>query len=61
MLKPTGKVVNLDWKKKQMPFGPPESIRFSEEHASDLLQQAGFTVESVKNVGPHHYVITAKP
>ncbi|HIJ07988.1 TPA: class I SAM-dependent methyltransferase, partial [Candidatus Bathyarchaeota archaeon] len=31
MLKPRGILVNLDWKKKQMSFGPPEHIRFSED------------------------------
>jgi ubiquinone/menaquinone biosynthesis C-methylase UbiE len=61
MLKPTGKLVNLDWKKLSTPFGPPEPIRFSEEHASELMHQAGFKVESVKDVGPYHYVVTAKP
>jgi ubiquinone/menaquinone biosynthesis C-methylase UbiE len=61
MLKPTGKLVNLDWKKKPMTFGPPDHIRFSEEHASELMQQAGFTIESIKDVGPYHYVIIAKP
>ncbi len=61
MLKPTGKLVNLDWKKKSMTFGPPEHIRFSEEHASELMRHAGFMVESVKDVGPHHYLIIAKP
>lgn len=61
MLKPSGVLVDLDWKKKQMPFGPPMQIRFSEEKASNLIKQAGLTVENVKEAGPHHYVITAKP
>jgi ubiquinone/menaquinone biosynthesis C-methylase UbiE len=61
MLKTNGALVDLDWKKRQMAFGPPEHIRFSEEKASALIAQAGFTVESVKEAGPHHYVVTAKP
>ena len=61
MLKPSGKLVDLDWKKKQMAFGPPARIRFSEEQAQGLIEAAGFKVESVKNTGRHHYVITAKP
>jgi ubiquinone/menaquinone biosynthesis C-methylase UbiE len=61
MLKPTGRLIDLDWKKTAMTFGPPENIRFSIEHASTLMQAAGFTVVSTKNAGPHHYVITAKP
>jgi len=61
MLKPSGILANLDWKKEQMPFGPPEPIRFSEEKASSLLKEAGFTVAGVKEAGPYHYLVTAKP
>ncbi|MBN1244003.1 class I SAM-dependent methyltransferase [Candidatus Bathyarchaeota archaeon] len=61
MIKPDGTLVNLDWKKKPMPFGPPVQIRFSEEQASNLIKQAGFTIESVKDVGDDFYIVTAKP
>ncbi len=60
MLKASGKVVDLDWKKKRMSFGPPEQIRFSEEKASCLMEAAGFKIQSVKDVGPYHYVVIAK-
>jgi ubiquinone/menaquinone biosynthesis C-methylase UbiE len=61
MLKPTGKLVNLDWKKKSTEIGPPLQIRFSEEQAASLLKQAGFTVENVKPVENDFYMVTAKP
>jgi len=61
MLKHTGILVNLDWKKEQMSFGPPMHIRFSENKVTELLKQTGFTVVSAEEGGPHHYVITAKP
>jgi ubiquinone/menaquinone biosynthesis C-methylase UbiE len=61
MLKHTGVLVNLDWKKERMSFGPPMHIRFDENKTAELLKQAGFTVTSVKEAGPHHYVVTAKP
>jgi ubiquinone/menaquinone biosynthesis C-methylase UbiE len=60
MVKQKGKMVNLDWKKMPMPFGPPERIRFSEEKASELVRQAGFTVDSVREVGPYHYIMVGK-
>ena len=60
MLKPTGAVVDLDWKKLAMPFGPPVQIRFTEEKATELIKQAGFSVESAKEAGPYHYMIIAK-
>ncbi|MCW4044191.1 MAG: class I SAM-dependent methyltransferase [Candidatus Bathyarchaeota archaeon] len=61
MLKPTGRLVNLDWKKKPTMFGPPVRIRFSEEQAADLIKAAGFTIESVASAGRNFYIITAKP
>ena len=61
MLKPSGTLVNLDWKKKPTEFGPPLQIRFSEEQAANLIKQAGFTIESVKDLGSDFYIVTAKP
>ncbi len=61
MLKADGKLVDLDWKKQEMPFGPPFKIRFSEQHASNLIKKAGFQIDNVKNVGNYHYTVTAKP
>jgi ubiquinone/menaquinone biosynthesis C-methylase UbiE len=61
MVKSNGQLLDLDWKKVEMPFGPPFAIRFSEEKASDLIRSAGFSVTDVKDVGPYHYVVTAKP
>ena len=60
MVKPTGKLVDLDWKKKRMAFGPPEQIRFSEKKASTLMQTAGLKIDSVQDIGPYHYMIVAK-
>jgi ubiquinone/menaquinone biosynthesis C-methylase UbiE len=60
MIKPTGTLINLDWKKKRTAFGPPLHIRFSEEQAQALIEQAGFTVESVKDAGSNFYMVTAK-
>jgi len=61
MIKPSGTLVNLDWKKKPMPLGPPLQIRFSEEQAANLIKQAGFTIESVKDLGSNFYIVTANP
>jgi ubiquinone/menaquinone biosynthesis C-methylase UbiE len=61
MLKPAGKLVDLDWKKKSAVFGPPVRIRFSEEHAANLIKQAGFTIESIKDAGRNFYIVMAKP
>ena len=59
MLKSTGRLVDLDWKKKPMNFGPPLQIRFSEEKAVSLIEAAGFKINSVRDAGAYHYLIVA--
>jgi ubiquinone/menaquinone biosynthesis C-methylase UbiE len=61
MIKPTGLLVDLDWKKIKMDFGPPFDIRFSEHRAITLIQDAGFRAKSSRHAGKYHYIITAKP
>ncbi len=61
MLKPTGLIVDLDWKKLQMPFGPPFQIRFSESDALGLMRIAGFTAIKTQEAGLYHYLVIAKP
>jgi len=61
MLKPTGRLVDLDWKKKPTPYGPPLQIRFSQKTAALVIEEAGFKVESIKPKGPYHYLIIARP
>jgi ubiquinone/menaquinone biosynthesis C-methylase UbiE len=61
MIKPGGKLIDLDWKKEPMPTGPPLEIRFDEAQAAGLIEAAGFEVESVSEHGPFHYIIVARP
>jgi ubiquinone/menaquinone biosynthesis C-methylase UbiE len=61
MIKPSGRLVNLDWKKEPMTLGPPLQIRFSIEKATRLIREAKFSIETVKEAGSHHYLIIAKP
>ena len=61
MLKPSGKLVNLDWKKERMRIGPPLHIRFSQQEAIDLIKGAEFNIARVHDVSPYHYLIIAHP
>ncbi|MFH1003735.1 MAG: class I SAM-dependent methyltransferase [Chloroflexota bacterium] len=61
MLKPGGKLVDLDWKKEEMTWGPPLAKRFSQARAVSLIEAAGFRIEAVSEVKPYHYLITARP
>jgi ubiquinone/menaquinone biosynthesis C-methylase UbiE len=57
MLKESGRLVDLDWKKEQMNFGPPLHIRFDEKKAGQLIESAGFKVQSIASSGLYHYMI----
>lgn len=61
MLKPTGRLVDLDWKKEPMKLGPPLQTRFSEEQSSNLIVSAGFKIVQTKKQGLYHYLIVAMP
>jgi ubiquinone/menaquinone biosynthesis C-methylase UbiE len=61
IVKPNGKLANLDWKKTPTDIGPPNAIRFDEATAISLIESAGFKVESVSKSGKYHYLITANP
>jgi ubiquinone/menaquinone biosynthesis C-methylase UbiE len=62
MLKPGGKIADLDWKKdKDQLHGPPFAKRFDQAKATSLMEQAGFKVISSTLVGPFHYLIIVAP
>jgi ubiquinone/menaquinone biosynthesis C-methylase UbiE len=59
MIKPEGRVADLDWKDEPMAMGPPQAIRLSRERAKALMESAGLRVLSVQDAGPYHYLIIA--
>jgi ubiquinone/menaquinone biosynthesis C-methylase UbiE len=59
MLIPQGLLIDLDWKDDPMEFGPPHQKRFSIDKARYLIESAGFTIISVNDAGPYHYLIIA--
>jgi ubiquinone/menaquinone biosynthesis C-methylase UbiE len=60
MLGPEGRLVDLDWKKQPMDFGPPLDIRFSEDQAVDLIERAGLRVEMRREIRPFFYLVVAR-
>ncbi len=59
MLRPSGRLVDLDWKAEPMQFGPPLKKRFSPDKARRLIESGGFRVASASEAGPYHYIIIA--
>ena len=60
MLKPSGTLADLDWKKLHMEGGPPYKIRFSEAKAAKLITDAGFAIRSVEDIGARYYLVLAR-
>jgi ubiquinone/menaquinone biosynthesis C-methylase UbiE len=60
MLRPSGKLVDLDWKTELMSIGPPLGKRFSITKAQELIESEGFHIASVAEAGPYHYIIIAE-
>ncbi|MFP3289438.1 MAG: class I SAM-dependent methyltransferase [Candidatus Micrarchaeota archaeon] len=53
ILNDSGKVVIIDWEKKETPFGPPLSIRLSKEDYISIFKD--FKLEKEFQPSPNHY------
>jgi ubiquinone/menaquinone biosynthesis C-methylase UbiE len=59
LLKPGGRLIDLDWKKEPMKMGPPLEKRFDIATAEALIQQSGLRVIESSDYGPYSYLIAA--
>jgi len=57
LLRPGGRLVNVDWKKEPSPEGPPVRHRLSPNEASSALSARGLKPLDSFDLGPHHYVL----
>ncbi|MGE0684338.1 MAG: class I SAM-dependent methyltransferase [Candidatus Binatia bacterium] len=61
-LKPNGRVVIVDfYKNKDIPVGPPVSMRLSKETVQKELQAAGLHVAETITTLPYQYILIAHP
>jgi ubiquinone/menaquinone biosynthesis C-methylase UbiE len=56
-LKPGGRIVIIDFYKKQLPVGPPVSMKLSEEEVIGELKKAGFAKTASYDFLPHQYFL----
>ena len=54
-------VVDVDWKKMDIGFGPPLGLRLSAEESEEILQRAGFNLARSIYAGRNHYGLLCKP
>ncbi|MBX9600462.1 MAG: methyltransferase domain-containing protein [Bryobacteraceae bacterium] len=56
-LKPGGRIVVVDFHKKQLPVGPPPSMKLSEDQVTAELKTAGFRLARSHSFLPHQYFL----
>lgn len=56
-LKPGGRIVIVDFYKKKLPVGPPESMKLSETQVIEELQAAGFKQTKSLDFLPYQYFL----
>ena len=59
-LKPGGRIVVIDFHKKDLPVGPPPSMKLSEQEVAAELNQAGFVVTQRLDILPYQYFVVFK-
>lgn len=60
LLKSGGTVMVMDWKKEEMPMGPPVSIRVTEDEIAEDVKNAGFGAVKRHGVLSYHNIVTGK-
>lgn len=56
LLKPGGEIFIVDWKKQDMPEGPPKKIRCLPQDVARQMAQAGFGGVKVFDEMPKHFL-----
>ncbi len=61
VLKSGGRIVVIEWlwADEESQPGPPNVRRLEPQTTRELLQNAGFSLQSTDDVGPYHYVVVA--
>jgi ubiquinone/menaquinone biosynthesis C-methylase UbiE len=59
ILRSSGKIMIIDWKKEETPEGPPLSIRVTEDTIESHMLQGGFSHISYHRFLPYHHFVTA--
>lgn len=60
ILKPDGKIFVVDWKKQDMPEGPPAKIRFLPEQVKEQLVNTGFKQVAIYDELQKHFLVVGK-
>jgi hypothetical protein len=59
-LKPGGRIVNIDFYKRDLPVGPPVSMKLSEAEVEAEMKTAGLRLTESQSFLPNQYFLTFK-
>jgi len=57
MLRPGGRVVHIDFQKRELPVGPPVSMKIARDDLVRQMQEAGFVLEKEHTFLPYQYFL----
>jgi arsenite methyltransferase len=60
-LKPGGRVVDVDFYKKELPLGPPPAMKLSEDEVIAEFRAAGFRLAERREFLPYQYFLVFEP
>jgi ubiquinone/menaquinone biosynthesis C-methylase UbiE len=60
-LKPGGRIVNIDYHKRETPVGPPLSHRVAREDFLETAGRAGLVLAQEESLLPHQYFLVLRP
>jgi len=60
VVKPTGRLAVMEFKKIDGPPGPPKHIRLSPDDVTERLEPYGFKKKHTVDVGPYNYLMLFK-
>lgn len=61
LLRPGGRVVVVDWRKRDLPVGPPRSHKLAPEQVEDEMRRAGYRLAAAPDLLPYQYVLVFEP
>ena len=53
-------LIEWHWADEESQPGPPNTERIEPDEARQLIENAGFKIEEVRDVGPYHYIVRAR-
>jgi hypothetical protein len=60
MLKPGGRVVHIDFQKRELPIGPPLAMKIAREDLVKEMEAAGFRLSAEHSFLPYQYFLVFK-